>query len=423
MTSIERNWRELSGKSNWKGLIDPLDIDLRRYLLHYGQLAQATYDAFNSQKTSKNAGNSLYTRSEFFSKVDLENGNPFKYSVTKFLYATSKAGDAPSFILESFNKDAWSLESNWIGYVAVASDEGKAALGRRDIVVAWRGTIQGSEWVQDLQFDLDPAPEIFGSDNDDPQIHHGFYSIYTSNNPGSDFTNTSARIQVLNEIRRLVEQYKNEEISITVTGHSLGAALATINAVDIVANGFNVPKDQPQKPCPVTAFAFASPRVGNSSFQKIFSKYKDLKALRVRNEKDIVPTSLPIVIGYYDVGEELVIDTRKSKYLKSGISAHDLEGYLHGIAGTQGSKGGFKLEVDRDIALVNKYMDGLKDEYLVPAEWKVEKNKGMVQQSDGTWKIVDHHEDVVSIRDTDEDHLSQVGLSNPARPVMFCNIM
>ncbi|KAK7252098.1 hypothetical protein RIF29_35820 [Crotalaria pallida] len=392
--NIVRKWRDLSGQNKWKGLLDPLDIDLRRYLIHYGQLAQSTYDAFNSQKASKNAGNSLYNRSDFFSKVGLENGNPFKYSVTKFIYATSKAGDAPAFILKSFNKNAWSLESNWIGYVAVATDEGKEALGRRDIVVAWRGTIKGSEWVQDLQFDLDPAPEIFG-DDDAPQIHHGFYSVYTSNNPGSQFTNTSARSQVLDEIRRLVEQYKNEDISISVTGHSLGAALATINAVDIVAKGVNITKDNPQKPCPVTAFAYASPRVGNSNFQKIFSGYKDLRLLRIRNELDIVPVSL--LIAYYDVGQELAIDTRKSPYLKSGISAHNLEGYLHGIAGTQGSKGGFKLEVDRDIALVNKSMDGLKDEYLVPAEWKVEKNKGMVQQLDGTWKIMDYHEDVVSI--------------------------
>ncbi|XP_058735431.1 phospholipase A1-II 1-like [Vicia villosa] len=392
MGSIARTWRELSGQSKWKSLLDPLNIDLRRYVLHYGQFAQSTYDAFNFEKLSKYAGNCLYSKRDFFSKVHLENNNPFKYTVTKYLYATSKASDSESFLLRSFSKDAWSLESNWIGYVAVATDEGKIALGRRDIVVAWRGTIQGSEWVTNFHLDLDPAPLIFGSESL-AQLHNGFYSLYTSANKNLQ----SARDQVLNEIRRLVELYKDEEISITITGHSLGAALATINAVDIVTNKFNIPKDQPQKACPVTTFAFASPRVGNSSFAKIFSDFKNLRALVIRNETDVVPKSLLLV--YYAVGEELLIDTRKSKYLKSGVSTHNMEVYLHGVAGTQGSKGGFNLEGVRDIALVNKSNDGLKDEYNVPGSWRVVENKGMVQQSDGIWKLMEeHNDDILAIR-------------------------
>lgn len=197
-SSIANKWQQLSGENHWIGLLDPLDIDLRRYIIHYGEMAQATYDAFNTEKASKFAGSCRYAKNDFFSKVFLENGNPFKYSVTKFIYATSEINVPEAFIIKSLSREAWSKESNWIGFVAVANDEGKDVLGRRDIVIAWRGTIQTLEWVNDLQFLLVSAPKVFGNSNNinDPKVHQGWYSIYTSEDPRSPFSKTSARNQV-----------------------------------------------------------------------------------------------------------------------------------------------------------------------------------------------------------------------------------
>ncbi|GLT80067.1 hypothetical protein SLA2020_515290 [Shorea laevis] len=384
MGGIAGRWRELSGEKDWKGLLHPLDVDLRKYIVHYGERTQAVLDAFNSETTSKWIGFSRYPMDGFFSRVGLEKGNPYKYQVTRFFYARSEIN-----VLDWFSVG----QSNWIGYVAVATDEGKAVLGRRDILIAWRGTKRNIEVIKDIQVDLVSAADIFGK-NDDPQVHHGWHSIYTSKDLQSVFNKTSAREQVLSEVRRLVELYKEEEISITITGHSLGAAIATLNAVDIVANGYNKPISKPKKACMVTVIAFASPRVGDSGFKKVFSRLKNLHVLRINNAFDVVPSLLLLI--YTHVGQELTIDSSKSEYLKifpeliTTLShAHQLEVYLHGVA-INGANQEFRPQVDRDISLVNKYLDVLKDEYHVPAEWWTEKNKGLVQQEDGSWKLDDY---------------------------------
>ncbi|XP_055805115.1 phospholipase A1-IIgamma-like [Solanum dulcamara] len=394
MGSMAEKWEELSGKNNWEGLLNPLDVDLRKYIIQYGEKAEVTYDTFISDKASKYAGASRYSMENLFSNVGLD---PSKYRVTKFFYATSSMPLPDAFITKSLSREAWSKESNFMGYVAVATDEGKVSLGRRDIVIAWRGTIQTLEWVNDLQFLLIPGPKVFGNGGllplFQPLVHHGFYNVYTSESARSKYNKTSSRDQVLEEVKRLVEEYKDEEVSITVTGHSLGASLATLNAVDIAFNKIN--KSSNGKEFPVTAFVFASPKVGDLNFVNTFHKLKHLHIMRIHNLLDIVPKYPPL--GYFDVGQEIIIDTAKSPYFKLPgdiLTWHNLECYLHGVAGTQGLGllTGFKLEVDRDIALANKSSGALKDEYLVPANWWTAKNKGMVQQEDGKWILKDREE-------------------------------
>nr|CAB3463675.1 unnamed protein product [Digitaria exilis] len=395
---IAKRWRELHGAQSWNGLLDPLDLDLRKSIISYGELAQATYDGFNNERRSPHAGACMHSYDELLSKSGAAAAGHYK--VTKFIYATSglPLPDAFLFLPLAELRDAWCRESNFMGYVAVATDEGAAALGRRDIVVAWRGTIRPLEWSNDVDVTPVPAGPVLGSKAGSyplALVHRGFLSLYTSSKPSSKFNQKSARDQVFEEVKRLMELYKNEEKSITVTGHSLGAALSMISSVDMAAAGLNVSpagSTTQQPPCPVTAVVFACPNVGNFFFKSAFGSFRELRALHVRNFGDVVP--LFPALTYVDVSSAaLSLTASRSPFLKwdpaNVAAAHNLELYLHGVAGEQGSAGGFKLEVERDVALVNKGTDALKYEYPVPANWWVTQHRCMVKNAKGQWELQD----------------------------------
>lgn len=168
--SIAERWREIMGSDHWDGLLDPLDIDVRQNLLIYGDLVHVTGDAFNNESASNNQGKCRYSKKDLFEKTGLVKGNQYKYQVTEFFDTTAKA--------------LWFEENNWMGFVAVATDEGKEKLGRRDIVIAWRGTVRKLEWVEDIGVVLVPASEIFASSSLSlfgvPMVHAGFLDLYKS---------------------------------------------------------------------------------------------------------------------------------------------------------------------------------------------------------------------------------------------------
>ncbi|KAH1108402.1 hypothetical protein J1N35_012170 [Gossypium stocksii] len=385
-------WRVLSGENNWDGLLQPLNLDLRRYIIHYGQRAGSVGDLYNQNKHGE------FPKEKFFAEAGLEKGNRFKYSVTHYIHAGSDI-----------------VEPAW-----------------RDILIAWRGTIHYTEWFNDLIAALKSALELFGTGTE-AKVHSGFLSLYSGTRSNSVVDNLSARHQVRDALRELMDKYKDEEISITVTGFSLGGALATLNAMDI-ANEYNKPSSTllgANNPCMVTTFTFGSPQVGDFGFKQLFKKLVDhhhLRLLRIRNAND--PVHKWPFSTFTHVGEKLTIYSNESPYLKhklifgrslegtynppsidyypnivteeeiiasrglvtnwiaGSVSAHNMDVYLHGIAGLQEGTFGFHLEVDLDIALVNKYLDRLKDEYEIPDHWwKGENCKRMVQEDNGHWKV------------------------------------
>ncbi|XP_048337394.2 phospholipase A1-Igamma2, chloroplastic [Ziziphus jujuba] len=418
-------WREIHGEDDWVGLLDPMDPILRSELIRYGEMAQACYDAFDFDPFSKYCGSCRFTRRKFFQDLEMTHHG---YEVSRYLYATANL-NLQNFFKKSRWPKMWSNKANWMGYVAVSDDETSKRLGRRDITVSWRGTVTQLEWISDLMDYLTPV-----SSNKIPcpdpsvKVEYGFLDLYTDKDESCRFCKYSAREQILTEIKRLLQKYSNEEVSITVTGHSLGSALATLSAYDIVETGLNVLPDG--RVVPVSVFSFSGPRVGNVRFKER-AESLGLKVLRVVAVNDpvpkspgiffnenIAPTLLKLAEGlpwsYCHVGVELELDHRNSPFLKETndpACTHNLEALLHLIDGYHGKGHRFVLSSGRDPALVNKSCDFLKDHHLVPPNWRQDENKGMIRNNEGRWiqperPKLDEHPDDMHI------HLKQIGLSS-----------
>ncbi|XP_037415681.1 probable feruloyl esterase A [Triticum dicoccoides] len=154
-------------------------------------------------------------------------------------------------------------------YVGFASDINA-------VIVVFRGTQENSiqNWIEDLlwkQLDLDypGMPEAM--------VHRGFYSAYH---------NTTIRDGIVSGIQKTRKLHG--DVPIMVTGHSMGAAMASFCALDLVVNyGLD----------DVKLMTFGQPRVGNAAFASYFKRYLP-HAIRVTNANDIVP-HLPPYFSFF----------------------------------------------------------------------------------------------------------------------------
>ncbi|GLJ43084.1 hypothetical protein SUGI_0894200 [Cryptomeria japonica] len=272
-----------------------MDPILKVEALRYGEFIRVCYNAFNGERSSKYYSTCRYSRRELLEKIGMSQCG---YRTTKYIYVDTEVLGS-SFCQKSEER------AIWLGFVAVCDNAKEIKrLGRRDIVVAWRGTQTTQEWIQDLKDVRVPARLSYEcqrttkdrhsslpSANDGVRIEKGFLNFYTSTmheeeDCGGKRVTMSARDLVIAEIKRLLQVYKNEmeNLSITFTGHSLGAALATLSAYDtkglLRANHFI--------DIHVKVFSFASPRVGNLAFARKVEEI-GLKVLRFVNKWDVVP--------------------------------------------------------------------------------------------------------------------------------------
>lgn len=105
------------------------------------------------------------------------------------------------------------------------------------IFVVFRGSTDFNNWITNLDALTTSYPLCSGCD-----VHKGFYDA-----------EQAVFSYILNEVKSL--KWRFPDYNVICTGHSLGAALATLTAFDLIHNGIYS-----------SLFTYGSPRVGNTNF-------------------------------------------------------------------------------------------------------------------------------------------------------------
>ena len=227
----------------------PPTLDVTK-AIEFGQLVNATYATPPSDLTNA-AGQPL-------------SAGGIDYVVVTTIYANDLATDMnPSRIDDEVS----------IGLICQAKQTG-------DVAIAIRGTEGILEWIHDAEFDLVPCPFLVGAGHTEDGFTDMYQSLRTGAQPDSP--------TVVNALAK--PAFPHPVTSVTICGHSLGGALATLLALDVAANTvFTDP----------AVYSYGSPRTGDSLFASTYDQVVS-NSYRIANRLDIVP-ALPPPIDYEHV--------------------------------------------------------------------------------------------------------------------------
>ena len=214
---------------------------------------------------------------------------------------------------------------NWTCYGLIARNPSVA----NNYVLAIRGTSDWTEWWDDLtSMALTPMPG-FG------EVGYGFYSIYQTlrivsllTPPGMGAAASPAAESMesagtfADQVAAAVQRHAAANLrpgeaaaakkSVTVTGHSLGSALATL----YVAQNSQTKKVETPLLC-----TLASPRVGDYDFKTIFNGL-GIQSWRIVNEPDLIPNTP--YFGFWHIATEYEYDSGLVDDSVAGMLAFDL---------------------------------------------------------------------------------------------------
>ena len=180
-----------------------------------------------------------------------------------------------------------------------------------DAVVAIRGTQGIDEWLQDARFDAVKCPFLPGAGKTEDGFTSMYNSLATSVAPGSPSVTTA--LATLPWVRNVN--------SLTICGHSLGGALATLLALDVAANSnFRNP----------IVYTYASPCTGDDSFVDTYNQVVP-NTTRIANRADVVPLLPPLYDQVHGLFELIPFKLALPPFLvrPGPLCAHILTSYLH----------------------------------------------------------------------------------------------
>jgi len=143
------------------------------------------------------------------------------------------------------------------------------------IVVSFRGSSNIVDWLDDLTYNQVPYPGV-----ENGMIHQGFYDAWEE-----------VYDEVMSATKTLMNDHKGT--TILVTGHSLGAAMAQIAAMDVKKYASSI-SDNAQ----IQVYTYGSPRWGNLALVQYYATTVNLN-WRLVNVHDVVPTVPPTEIDGY----------------------------------------------------------------------------------------------------------------------------
>lgn len=193
-----------------------------------------------------------------------------------------------------------------------------------EIVAAIRGTDTILEWLHDGSFLMVPT-SIAGAHG---LTEDGFTAVYKSLRIARANSSLSAKDSI--------KSYLDTRAATTVTicGHSLGGALATLLTLDV---GLNTSCRTP------TGYTYASPRTGDHTFAGFYNAAIST-TFRVVNRQDLVPQLPPIIpLPYEHVNTKFELIPPPHKVDPTIPCMHHLTTYLWLMAQLSGS-GGFPLD-------------------------------------------------------------------------------